>query len=418
MKINRQISDRGLSEMQRKKTIFLIMGFLFTVGIIGFLFEGIREIITNRTINFYLSLDIYPVDETMMSAGYEKTTENSWHCSCNNLDIYIIFDYENHLCYKNDYYFMLDDLYINDEKPYLPKEILEKILTSEINYKEDKIVVTRKDYSDLVWTSYPVITHAGGAVREMGELWYYTNSKDALVQNYSLGCRLFEFDMYPTNDDNLAIVHDWMQFGKLDGTYLSAEEWLNSKAGTSNISDGKYETMLIGTLMDEMLINPDLFVITDTKSTEFSQEILKRQFEIIYREAATRDLRLLDRIIPQIYNEEMYDIVQSVYKFPNLIFTCYATKEPGTEIVDFCISHEEFKAITAPFSEERLTQTDIAKLHQYGLKLYFHTIYTYAEMAESFKNGADGIYSGIFTPDEVRIYLYAAEKMIREGSIE
>ncbi len=39
-------------------------------------------------------------------------------------------------------------------------------------------------------------------------------------------------------------------------------------------------------------------------------------------------------------------------------------------------------------------------------------------MAESLKNGADGIYSGIFTPDEVRIYLNAAEKMIREGSIE
>lgn len=404
--------------MQKKNTIFFIAGIVFAAGIVGMMSVRAGNNAVDCSLDFYTAIDIYPVDETMMSAGYEKVTENNWHCVLNNLDVYVTYDYENRICCKNNYYFRLEDLYIKDEKTYLSKNMLEEILTSEISRENNKIVVTEKDYSDFDWTSSPVITHAGGAVREKGELWYYTNSKDALIQNYSLGCRLFEFDMYPTNDDNLAIVHDWTQFGRLDGTYLSAEEWLNFKTGTSNVSDGKYETMLIGTLMDEMQINQDLFVITDTKSTEFSQEVIRRQFEIIYREAAARDLKLLNRVIPQIYNKEMYDIVQSVYKFPNLIFTCYATEEPGEEIVEFCIAHEEFKAVTAPFSEERLTQTDIARLHQHELKLYFHTIYSYAELAEAFKNGADGVHSGIFTPDEVGIYLDAAERMNKENLTE
>ena len=151
-------------------------------------------------------------------------------------------------------------------------------------------------------------------------------------------------------------------------------------------------------------------MITDTKSSEFPQEVVKSQFEIIYKEAVVRDPKLLNRIIPQIYNEEMYNVVQSIYEFPNLIFTCYATTEPGNEIVEFCIHHKEFKAITAPYAKQRLTDEDKQKLHQNGLKLYYHSIYTYEEMVESFKNGADGIYTGILTPDDVRNYLYTVNK--------
>lgn len=401
--------------IQRKNIIFFLIGFIISFVIAW----NIRGNIMNDTFSDKCySLGLFPVNKVMMSAGYDRMSDNSWRYSRNNLNIDIVYNYDSHICYKNEYYFEIDNLYTDNGEIYLLQETLEKILMSKISYVNGNIIVVPNDYSQQDWTTCPVITHAGGAVREADAIWYYTNSKDALVQNYSLGCRLFEFDMYPTNDNNLAIVHDWVQFGNLDGTFFSTEEWLEFKTGTSGVTDGKYETMVIGTLLDEMLINPDIFVITDTKSTEFPQEVVRNQFEIIYREAIARDPKLLNRIIPQIYSMEMYHIVQSVYKFPNLIFTCYATAEPGNKIIDFCIVHEEFKAITAPYANQRLTDEDIQKLHQNGLKLYYHSIYTHEEMLESFKGGADGIYTGIFTLDDVRKYLDTISKIDKEGSFK
>lgn len=397
------------ANLRRINIIFYLIGFIVLSAVIWNISEKIKDELSVCKDEYYLP-GLVPVNKAMSSAGFDKVSEYSWRYSDKNLNIDIVYDYNNCICYKNKYYFKLDNFIVIDGEVYLSKEILEKILTSTISYIDDTITVTLNDYSDSDWAACPVITHAGGAVREADAIWYYTNSKDALIQNYSLGCRLFEFDMYPTSDNNLAIVHDWTQFGNLDGTYFSTEEWLDFKTGTSNATGGTYETMTIGTLLDEMLINPDIFVITDTKSSEFPQEVVKSQFEIIYKEAVVRDPKLLNRIIPQIYNEEMYNVVQSIYEFPNLIFTCYATTEPGNEIVEFCIHHKEFKAITAPYAKQRLTDEDKQKLHQNGLKLYYHSIYTYEEMVESFKNGADGIYTGILTPDDVRNYLYTVNK--------
>ena len=144
--------------MQKKNTIFFIAGIVFAAGIVGMMSVRAGNNAVDCSLDFYTAIDIYPVDETMMSAGYEKVTENNWHCVLNNLDVYVTYDYENRICCKNNYYFRLEDLYIKDEKTYLSKNMLEEILTSEISRENNKIVVTEKDYSDFDWTSSPVIT--------------------------------------------------------------------------------------------------------------------------------------------------------------------------------------------------------------------------------------------------------------------
>ena len=48
-----------------------------------------------------------------------------------------------------------------------------------------------------------MVAHAGGgAIREKEYNTFYTNSLEALQQNYSLGHRLFEMDFYLTSDKN------------------------------------------------------------------------------------------------------------------------------------------------------------------------------------------------------------------------
>ena len=84
--------------MQKKNTIFFIAGIVFAAGIVGMMSVRAGNNAVDCSLDFYTAIDIYPVDETMMSAGYEKVTENNWHCVLNNLDVYVTYDYENRIC--------------------------------------------------------------------------------------------------------------------------------------------------------------------------------------------------------------------------------------------------------------------------------------------------------------------------------
>lgn len=96
-----------------------------------------------------------------------------------------------------------------------------------------------------------MVAHAGGAIREKEYNTFYTNSLEALQQNYSLGHRLFEMDFYLTSDKKLAAVHDWNQFGNKDDVALSSDEWKKFKAYGSPETPSRFTTMLVGDVLDQ-----------------------------------------------------------------------------------------------------------------------------------------------------------------------
>lgn len=53
------------------------------------------------------------------------------------------------------------------------------------------------------------ITHAGGLLDGVA----YTNSLEALNQNYQSGRRIFEIDLALTADDHIVLAHDWDAYG-------------------------------------------------------------------------------------------------------------------------------------------------------------------------------------------------------------
>ena len=254
----------------------------------------------------------YPVTEVLAAAGYTSIAENVYTTSGSKKSITLVFDYKAETCTKNYYTFSLTDAVITDDITdayYVKKETLEEILNQDLDFEADAFrFSTPASLSSISWFELsPLIAHAGGAVREDVYNSYYTNSLDALIQNYDLGHRIFEFDFNLTSDNNLACIHNWKQFGYCDGTVLSSEEWKNFKTFGKPVTEGRYTTMLIGDLLDEMMVNKDIYVVTDTKETG---EAAKTEFQIIYEEAMKRDPELLNRIIPQIYNFKMYDYVK------------------------------------------------------------------------------------------------------------
>lgn len=372
----------------------------FSLGILLIIDIFLLLFLIYKIFNFF---QYFPLVETMKASGFKVDDFNTFSCMENNKEVKITFNFINNIITKNQYTFSLDDFFYFNNKYYIKKPILESVLNGQLSHNNGKIVFEEYVYKSHDWlNSSTLIAHAGGAVREPGYAAYYTNSLEALIQNYNLGHRIFEFDLYLTSDNNLAVVHDWDNWGTQNGTWLSAEEYKSSKTFGYTSTECKYTTMLISDLLDEMLVNKDMFLVTDTKSFDFTNEQIKLQFQIIYDEAMKKDPSLLDRIIPQIYNQEMYDIITSIYNFQSIIYTVYMTTESSDNIISFAAGKDNIKVITAPFNDLRFDKTAIKKLHSENKKIFLHTIDYYYQLDQGILKGIDGFYTNLIIPTDYK----------------
>ena len=358
--------------------------------------------------NHVINSGYYPLTEAMKADGYTADTDTAFSKTSGEKEIVVSFDLEGGVCLKNQYEFSVQDKILQYDSDYfIQKDALESILNCTLTFENGAIQASPLSYEQHGWTQLPaLIAHAGGGVRETDHNMFYTNSMEALVQNYNLGHRVFEFDFYLTSDNKLASVHDWIQFGNMDGIAMSSEEWKNFKTSGSYITDGQYTTLMVEDILDEMLVNKDMVIVTDTKSTEVSEEETRLQFQLIYDAAMQRDPDLINRVIPQIYNNEMYDIVMSVYDFPSIIYTAYATPLSGEEIVDFSSSHENIKVITAPTGDSRFTDEVIKTIHNNEMLIYNHTLNAYTDITDGKAKGIDGFYTDLLLPADMLAYEY------------
>lgn len=350
--------------------------------------------------------DFYPVKEVMELNGYQENSDYLFRKNAFGKEILISFDFEDEICRKNLYSFSLkNSVRKYKSEYYVKKEQLEAILNCRLTFEKNTIASEAIKYEQHEWTELPaLIAHAGGGIRTKEYNTFYTNSLEALVSNYNLGHRIFEFDFYLTSDLRLASIHDWTTFGDHSGVAFSSEKWKNSKAYGVPVTEACYTTMLLEDILDEMLVNKDMFLVTDTKSFEITTEETKLQFQLIYEEAMERDPDLLNRIIPQIYNEELYDVVTSVYNFPSIIYTAYATYDSAEKIIAFANKHENIKVITAPVGDGRFDESMIRSLHESDLLLYNHTINTYAELTDGEVKNIDGFYTDLLLPRDLSLY--------------
>lgn len=345
----------------------------------------------------------YPVREVMEANGYVETDSYVYRKNIQGKEITISFNWEKEECYKNAYIFPASGLTcenaLTDQERFVKKGQLEAILNCKLAAKQREIVSEEIAYAQHDWTTFPpVIAHAGGALRIKNDELFYTNSIEALIANYNLGYRVFEFDFTLTRDKKLATVHDWVQFGYYTGMALSAEEWEDYD------THGPYTTCFLDDILDEMLVNRDMFLVTDTKDFAILERDSKIQFQVLYEEAVKRDPELLQRIIPQVYNEDMYEMVTAIYDFPNIIYTTYATEDTAEKIIRFSEKHDNIKVITAPMGDQRFGEAAVAQIHNKGLLLYNHSIYTHAELTETMKKGVDGFYTPLILPSDILLY--------------
>jgi len=235
-----------------------------------------------------------------------------------------------------------------------------------------------------VWMteSKGLVAHAAGSIE--GRI--STNSLDAVIHNYALGHRVFEMDFNLTSDGVMVAIHDWSS----SGGAKSSREFLDTKI------QGRYRPTTFRQIVEFMAINEDVYLITDTKSFEYTDSEITYQFQCIYDIAREAGEGVLERIVVQIYNQRMYHLINRIYRFPNIIYTLYATPPAEQHRVLPFMLEENITLITMP--PERATDRYLEELRVAGITVCLHTINDIDEALYWMDKGVCGIYTDSILP--------------------
>ena len=263
--------------------------------------------------------------------------------------------------------------------------LLVSALLGGIYLKADKYVKNQiRKQGEQWYDDNQVIMHALGMI----DGYTYTNSCEALTQNYfEGGYRAFECDFLLTADNELVACHDWEFDAEGNASKIpTRQEFMETKIL------GKYTPMSIEDIVQFMDEHPDLYLVTDTKSTE--TEYYTIQFRKIVDAARENDCEdVLDRFIIQIYHPYMYIDINAIYPFDNWIFTLYQEGYRGQtdqmeEYARFCVT-SGIDVIT--MNKEYYSDELLEVCGRYGLRLFVHTV-TDEEQKQEFLSKNVGIY--------------------------
>lgn len=281
-----------------------------------------------------------------------------------------------------------------------------------INIHKEQTLVDLGNYNWL--KNGRLVAHACGGI----DNYMYTNSYDSFIYNYNKGHRIFEVDLIMTSDKQLVARHDWyldnyFEFNqniplklntikniRVKSTLLDNKRVIIPMSKSDFKSRSIYNSYKpldyidIAKLLEKY---QDTYIITDVKGT--TKEEIESTFKYLVNETKVVNTRILDRIIPQIYNEEMLSYVNNIHKFPSYIYALYQYQDiDERKIIDFA-KQNGIRVIA--IEEERYTDTFKEKLQSEDMFVYMHTINSPQAISYYINNGVYGFYTDFITPDKI-----------------
>lgn len=259
-----------------------------------------------------------------------------------------------------------------------------------------------------------LVAHALGGINGQD----YTNSYEAFIYNYNNGYRIFETDLIMTRDGHLVARHDWYlnnlikferkipySLGFLKSLRLQDTDDGRKIEGYPSIDEfksilvrGIYKPLDFIDIVHLLEEYPDIYIVTDTKG--MSKEEVERTFKYIVNQADKIDSEVLNRIIPQIYNEDMLGYIKNVHKFPSYIYTLYQLEDRNEdEIIKFA-KENNIKVIVMP--KESYSDTFMEKLKAEDIYVYVHTVNDLKEVSFYSNNGIYGFYTDFIIPENIK----------------
>ena len=244
------------------------------------------------------------------------------------------------------------------------------------------------------WNDHSIIAHALGGL----DGYAYLNCPEGFRNAYENGCRLFEVDLTKTSDGYWVCRHSWTetygQWGDDQKGKHTLEEFLNAPLY------GRYTPITFQDFLHLMQEYPDAYALLDTKHYSFRnyQSTLQDYADLAVLADEAGALDVLDRVIPEIYNEAMFSGTSMIHDFPQFVFSFWKdySSEELQEIASFCL---EFGIGAVTVSRQYWTP-DLQKLFQEnGIRVYVYTVNDIHEAAGLTRIGFDGIVTDILFPN-------------------
>ena len=284
---------------------------------------------------------------------------------------------------------------IIDGKLYAPMEFIKEVMPINIMKSDDNEVFIDvfNDQFDYSWTKDNIyIAHAMGGIGGLD----YTNSLEAFEKNYEKGYKVFEADIAMTKDDEPVLLHAW---SKKSTKQLGLPSAWEGKAATYNDFmsqkiNGMYTPLSFEDLCNLMKEHDDMMVVLDLKTDVSDAKVVYSKLIEVARSVG--DPTVLDRLIPQIYEEEMCDIVMDVYDFKSMIYSLY--KQPyldADSVVDFAYK----KGIRVVVIDRRKFDLNfINEINKRGLMIYTNTYNMPDAVSRLKRRGIHGFFSDFINP--------------------
>lgn len=253
---------------------------------------------------------------------------------------------------------------------------------------EDKHGIRVNCGSDIF--SNPLMGHAFGGMDDKT----YHNTMAALEHGIETGYKDFEIDFSYTTDGRLVLSHGWSPSNckcigityKPDFDNMTYERVMNMPIHGNPIMDARqfYERV-----KDE----PDYRFEVDF---HFVQEHRKEMVQELVKDFEN-DGQVLDRFLMQVYTQQMYQIIDGVYRFKNYSYLAGKYVYRLDEFLTFCLD----KGICAIALRANLAKREyIDKIHNAGLYVMTYTVQRDADYAKHLlDSGIDTICTDFITEE-------------------
>jgi|GEM_PF-5282988 len=258
-------------------------------------------------------------------------------------------------------------------RSYLSINALSSYWGVKFTFTETGLLLSFQKGATLHETKPAFIAHAGGTWQGI----MVSNSKEAIEASLADGAYMMELDFLKTADGHYVLAHDWGSvrniFTFLGGSLPTLEAFIasTSKYGMTPLD--------LSGLVDLLIQNPKLKIITDTKSNNI-------QF-LTYIAEHYPDYQ--NRFYPQVFSEYQY-LFAKQRGYDNIIYSLYVNYRTDASILEFARTHALY-AVT--MAEDRVYSGLAQKLSNLGITTYVHTINAFDSVVKLQKMGVYGFYT-------------------------
>ena len=244
---------------------------------------------------------------------------------------------------------------------------------------------------DYSWASNDTyIAHAMGGIDGKS----YTNSLEAFEKSYEEGLRVFETDIHLTDEGVPVLYHDKDSYasmvGKTGSPHIKYEEF------KSTLLYNKYHTLDMQEIIGLLNQYRDIYIVIDWGAMSISETSYIYSGIVNY---GKKYEDVLDRIIPEIVDEAMYEATMKCYPWKSYTLSYYVDRwDSVEEAIDFC-NRLGIKIVDLPVDE--CTKDNIKPWIDAGIHVSAYTVNDVGVKNKLKSIGVDGYYTDSLNPKDV-----------------